>query len=178
MTTHRGMLRVTLAVGLGIGCGDGSANNGGNGGGGGGGGGGDGSGNITAQIDGQAFQSSAASDKAQVGPLGAITVQGTYANSSTITLMLYNVDQPGTYALGVGSAVVGGVGIVSSTSGQSWATPSSGSVGTAVLTTLTSPEHFPQRVARCQGVSKVPGGFRVISLTVLGTVERSSTGGT
>ena len=139
MTWHRRVALATLVFGVGLGCGGGAGGSGGPGGGDAGtGGGGSGSGNITANVDGQAWQSTVASEQAQVGPLGAITIQGTYANTTTITLNLYNIDQPGTYPLGVGAAVVGGLGLVSTASGMSWATPSSGAAGSVTLTTLTS----------------------------------------
>jgi Family of unknown function (DUF6252) len=137
MTSHRRVALATLVLGVGLGCGGGAGGPGGPGGGDAGSGGG-GSGNITANVDGQAWQSTVTSEQAQVGPLGAITIQGTYANTTTITLNLYNIDQPGTYPLGVGAAVVGGLGVVSTVSGQSWATPSSGAAGSVTLTTLTS----------------------------------------
>jgi hypothetical protein len=126
---------MTLALVALAACGSESDPN--NGGGGGGGGGGT-SGNITATVDGQAWESTVTSEQAQVGPLGAITIQGTWANSTTITLNLYNIDEPGTYPLGVTAANVGGSGVVSTTTGRSWFTPGSGAAGTVTLTTLTA----------------------------------------
>jgi len=139
----RGILRTCAAFALvaAVACGGGESDpgdGGGDGGGGGGGGGGGSNGNITATVDGQPWQSSVTSEQAQVGPLGAITIQGTYANSTTITLNLYNIDQPGTYPLGVTAATVGGTGVVSSTTGRSWFTPGSGAAGSVTLTTLTA----------------------------------------
>ena len=79
-----------------------------------------------------------ASEQAQVGSLGAITIQGTWNNSTTITLNLFNIDEPGTYPLGVTSANVGGIGVVSNTTGRAWSTPGSGAAGTVTLTTYTA----------------------------------------
>jgi Family of unknown function (DUF6252) len=89
-------------------------------------------------VDGTEWVSTVTSEDAGVGPLGSITIQGTYANSRSITIILSNIDAPGTYPLGVSAANVGGLAIYSTTSGESWSTPPSGDAGTITLTTLTT----------------------------------------
>jgi hypothetical protein len=88
-------------------------------------------------VDGEAWESSVTTEDAGIGPTGSITIQGVSATTRVITLILHNIDEPGTYPLGVSSANVGGVAVYSTTSGQSWATPASGAAGTITLTTLT-----------------------------------------
>ena len=58
-----------------------------------------------------------------------------------LTINLFNVSGPGTYALGVSSDVLGGTGSVGEGTGtgnaQSWITDNTGSAGTITLTTLS-----------------------------------------
>ena len=88
-------------------------------------------------IDGQAWSASSTSRKAQVGPFGAITIQG-LANGTTLLLILYNIDSVGTYPLGMGGTAVGGLGQVSDLTGRGWSTPLSGAAGSVTITTLSS----------------------------------------
>jgi len=127
---------LALALACVVACGGDSNDD--DGGGGGGGGGGDTSGNITARVDGADWESTVTSADAGVGPLGSITIQGTYANTRTITIILSNNDEPGTYPLGVTAANVGGLAVYSTTSGESWSTPPSGAAGSITLTTLAA----------------------------------------
>jgi hypothetical protein len=78
------------------------------------------------------------SEQAGVGTTGVIIIQGTQANTESITLTLYNIDEPGTYPLGVTGANFGGTGVISTTTGRSWSTPPSGAAGTVTLTTLNA----------------------------------------
>jgi len=111
---------------------------------------------MTAQVDGEDWESAVATENAGVGNLGVITIQGTYLNSRSITLMLYNIDAAGTYPLGVTSANVGGLGVYSTTAGQSWVTPTSGAAGTVTITTLTS--------------TRIAGNFAFTAIPQLGGV--------
>ena len=100
-------------------------------------GGGGGTSGFTAVIDGQAWTATSTSRKAQVGPFGAITIQG-LANGTTLLLILYNIDSVGTYPLGMGGTAVGGLGQVSDLTGRGWSTPLSGAAGSVTITTLSS----------------------------------------
>ena len=111
----------------------------------GGGGGGGGSG-LTANIEGQAWAASAISIAAQAIPgipgglliLGSQTVGGT---TTSINISLNDIRGPGTYALGVGFGVYGGIASVGEGSGGGgnanvWETPLNGVAGTITITTL------------------------------------------
>jgi hypothetical protein len=87
-------------------------------------------------MDGQPWESNVATEDAGMGSPGAYTIQGT-SGTSTITILLYNIDEPGTYALGVTSGVVGGLAVITSSNG-SWVTPGSGAAGTVTISTLSA----------------------------------------
>lgn len=127
-----------------------------------GGGGGGTSGNITAQVDGTDWESAVTSEDAGVGPLGVITIQGTYASTQSITIILSNIDEPGTYPLGVNSSNVGGLAVFSTSTGQSWFTPGSGAAGTIALTTLTQ-----GRIAGTFSFNAIPQGGGATGIKVV-----------
>lgn len=99
-----------------------------------------GAGSFTAKIDGQSWAATASvlfagSHLAS----GAYTFGGTDMSSGAnraISITLLNVPGPGTYPLGTGAGVAGGIGIVAD-NGGGWATPLDGRSGTITLTTLT-----------------------------------------
>jgi hypothetical protein len=92
---------------------------------------------MTAKIDGQAWTSAVTAQQAQVGGFGVIQLSGSQ-NGTTISLVLYNIDSLGTYALGVSGTTVGGYGQVTDLTSRAWSTPLSGGSGTVTLTALTS----------------------------------------
>jgi len=108
--------------------------------------GGGGSG-FTARIDGQSWQADAlgASAAAVPGVPGGLVIVGSQTTGGVtrgLTISLYNVSGPGTYALGVSADVFGGTGSVGEGSGsggnaQTWITDDTGSAGTITLTTLS-----------------------------------------
>lgn len=122
-----------------INCG-GSGNPTGNNGGGGGAG-------LTAKINGQTWTASALSIAAQAIPglPGALLILGSQTSGGTTTslnITLGCVTGPGTYALGVGPGVYGGiasVGIGSGGGGNAdvWLTPLNGVAGSVTITTLS-----------------------------------------
>ena len=109
-----------------------SAACGGGGGDGDGGGGPGGQSNMTAQIDGNDFS---ALGNATRSAGGIYTITGLDAPSA-ISIQLYNIPGPGTYALGMNATGFGGTGIVSSTN-AGWGTVLNGRAGSVTITTLT-----------------------------------------
>jgi len=107
--------------------------------------GGGGSG-FTAKIDGQGWQAEAlgVSAAAVPGVPGALVIVGAQTAGGVtrgLTITLFNVSGPGTYALGVSSDVFGGIASVGEGTGsganaQTWITDNTGSAGTITLTTL------------------------------------------
>lgn len=107
---------------------------------------GGGSAGFTARVDGQAWAADPIGTVAQAVPgvPGALTVLGTQTSGSGslgLTITLYNVSSPGTYALGVSSDIFGGTGQVGQGTGtpgsaNSWITENTGTAGSVTLTTL------------------------------------------
>ncbi len=106
-----------------------------------------GSGPMSATIDGQAWvaDENLATGMAVPGVPGAFIVQGSRVLSGSDALSLqisvYNAAGPGTYPLGAGPSVTGGIATVA-TAGAGWTTPLSGAAGSMVITALT-----PTRIA-------------------------------
>lgn len=92
---------------------------------------------LRATIDGQAWVSNFAN--ATAGANGIFAISGSSLNASVtgMSLVLYYIDKPGTYPLGVGGSVKGGLGVLSG-GGASWATPLSGSAGTVSITSVSA----------------------------------------
>jgi hypothetical protein len=65
---------------------------------------------------------------------GQKLISGT--NAQFVSLALSNIDEPGTYPLGVSTTLWGGFGFVGDAT-ATWATPLSGTAGTVTITTLT-----------------------------------------
>lgn len=137
-----------------------------------GGGGGGGTG-FTAKIDGQSWQAEAlgVSAAAVPGVPGGVVIVGAQTSAGVtrgLTINLFNVSGPGTYALGVSSDVLGGTGSVGEGTGtgnaQSWITDNTGSAGTITLTTLSG-----GRIAgtfsyvAAPGHSNTVGGIRTVT---------------
>lgn len=137
------------------------------------GGGGDSSGpsggsGFTARIDGVAWEAlpiSIAANPVNAIP-GALLITGAESNGNTskaITLSLYNVTGPGTYALGVSSTVFGGIGQVGD-AGQSWITDNIGTAGTVTITTLTASRIVGTfEFTAVPGLQNTVGGDRVVT---------------
>jgi len=124
---------------LALGCGGGDDGDDGGGGGGGGSG-------LTAVVDGDAWEAEpiSISAVANAGVQGAIILAGidnAGGVNRSITITLYNVRGPGTYALGTGSQVYGGHASTGEGTGGGdadlWATPNTGIAGTVVLTQVS-----------------------------------------
>ncbi len=101
---------------------------------------------FTAKINGQSWEALPISIVAQAiaGVPGGVLVLGsqtTGAVSQGLTISLYNITGPGTYALGVSSDVFGGIGQVGEGNGggnaNSWITENTGTAGTITITKLS-----------------------------------------
>jgi len=97
---------------------------------------------FTAKVDGVSWEALPISIAANAiaGLPGALLVLGTdnsTGSSRSITITLQNISGPGTYALGVGSDVIGGIGLYGE-AGEGWITENTGMAGTVILTTLTA----------------------------------------
>jgi hypothetical protein len=97
---------------------------------------------LTAKVDGVAWEAEPISivAGAMAGLPGALMILGTdnsTGESRSITITLQNISGTGTYALGVGSDVIGGSGLYGE-AGEGWITENTGAAGTVVLTTLSA----------------------------------------
>lgn len=100
-----------------------------------GGGGPGGQTNWSAQIDGDEWTGLG---NAARSAGGIYTITGADASGGAISISLYNIPGPGTYALGMNATGFGGMAIVSETSPtRGWATPLNGRAGSITITTLT-----------------------------------------
>ena len=92
-------------------------------------------GNMSASIDGAGWSTSAATATATPG--GIFTITGVQpASGIGVTMTLYHIGAPGTFPLGVGSTVAGGLAsVVAGTSG--WSTPLSGAAGSVTITAVS-----------------------------------------
>jgi S-layer protein len=135
MATRR--LIAALTAVLTLGCGGSSTGPSG------GGGGGGGTSAMAAQIDGQSWTADPATAGAQAvaGVPGGYVIIGTQVfsstNARTVSLSLYNIGGPGTYALGVLPMVIGGIATIGE-SNAAWLTPLDGLAGTVTITTLSA----------------------------------------
>jgi len=101
---------------------------------------------FTAKIEGQSWEAEPISIAAQAiaGVPGGVLLVGTQTTggvSRSVTISLYNITGPGTYALGVSSDVFGGIGQVGEGTGggnsNSWITENTGTAGTITITRLS-----------------------------------------
>jgi hypothetical protein len=101
-----------------------------------------GGGSFSASIDGAAWTADASNAEARHAQPGKYVLSGTKITGTSslgLELDLYNVSGPGTYPLGVGEKVFGGVGWVTAAQPPTyWLTPNSGAAGTVTVTSLTS----------------------------------------
>lgn len=97
-------------------------------------------GNFRATIDGSSWVANTVGSAAAAG--GIFTITGVQTGSATgMTMTLYSIGAPGTFPLGVGGSVAGGIASV--TQGSSlWSTPLSGAAGTVTITAVS-----PTRIA-------------------------------
>ena len=113
---------------------------------------GNGAGNFAATIDGAAWTGANASAIAAAG--GIFVLTGVQNGSGTaLSMTLYSIGAPGTYPLGVGPAVPGGIAVIAS-GASSWSTPLSGAAGSVTVTAVSS--------------SRIAGTFSFTAPPVLG----------
>lgn len=96
---------------------------------------------MTARVDGVAWEAQPIGLIAQSMPglFGALMILGTdnsTGGSRSITITLQNISGPGTYALGVGSEVIGGTGLYGD-QGEGWITENTGLAGEVTITQLS-----------------------------------------
>ena len=96
---------------------------------------------MTARVDGVAWAAQEIGLVAQSMPAlpGALMILGTdnsTGGSRSITITVQNISGPGTYALGVGSDVIGGTGLYGD-QGQGWITENTGLAGEITITQLS-----------------------------------------
>jgi len=101
-----------------------------------------GGGAFSASIDGAAWTADASNAEARHAQPGKYILSGTKITGTSslgLEIDLYNISGPGTYPLGVGDKVFGGVGwVVAAQPPTYWLTPNSGAAGTVTVTALTS----------------------------------------
>ncbi len=121
---------------------------------------------LTARVDGSSWAAEPISvgASAVAGVPGGLVIIGTEtATLVTLSLSLFNVTGPGTYALGVGPTVYGGFASLSDGAGP-WSTPLNGVAGTVTITTLSGGRvkgTFAYTVE--PGVGNSAGGTRVVT---------------
>ena len=103
--------------------------------------GGGGGGGIRATIDGDAWESDEAlTPVVQYTTSGVYVIQGSRleggTDASTLLITLNNIPGPGTYPLGTGGGVSGGIGVFAENS-SNWSTPLTGAAGTITIDALT-----------------------------------------
>ncbi len=91
-------------------------------------------GTMRATIDGTAFASTFSSAVAIAG--GIFTITGSQG-ATAISFSLYSIGAPGTYPLGVGGSVAGGIATLSAAP-SSWSTPLSGAAGTVNISAVSA----------------------------------------
>lgn len=101
---------------------------------------------LTANIDGMGWEAEANTIVAQAnaGVTGSVMLLGSQTGGGktrSLTLTVYNVGGPGKYALGVGSDVFGGTGLVGEGTGgggnaDSWITPGTGVAGEVEIVSM------------------------------------------
>jgi hypothetical protein len=97
-------------------------------------------GSMSARIDGATWTAVTANGASGDG--GLFTITGVQAGSGTaVTMSLFSIGAPGTYPMGVGSSVAGGVGAIAQGS-IGWTTPLNGAAGTITVTSVS-----PTRIA-------------------------------
>ena len=126
------MFRIALSVSLAFMAACGGSDNTGPGGGG-------GNASFTAKVNGASWTSAAIVTQATGNAGGAFTLVGGTgtAGGTTLAIILYNIDTPGTYPLGVGSTVRGGTATVTAGS-NTQLTPLSGTAGTVTITAVSA----------------------------------------
>lgn len=132
---------------------------------------------MTATVDGQSFGTTTftAATHAATGSyvISAQSVAG--LNSKAITLILSNISGTGTYPLGTGAGVEGGLATYVE-NGAGWGTPLSGQAGTITLTTLTDTRikgsfsfTATEHTGGATGTRTLTGGTFDLALTTTGT---------
>lgn len=88
--------------------------------------------NMSAEVDGESWSGLGNAARAAGGIYTITGVDGT----DGISIQLFNISGPGTYALGMNTTGFGGTAIFSTT-GAGWGTPLTGLAGSVTITTLT-----------------------------------------
>lgn len=94
---------------------------------------------FSATIDGTAWTSGSIYSSSIGSANGTFSIAGGTGvqSAATMSLTLFNISAPGTYPLGVGGSVPGGIASISQ-GVQSWSTPLSGAAGTVTVTSVSS----------------------------------------
>jgi hypothetical protein len=102
-------------------------------------GGGGGNANFTATVDGASWTSAAFVTQATGNPGGAFALVGGTgtAGGTTLSIVLFNVDAPGTYPLGVSGTQRGGIATIT-VGASTQSTPLSGVAGTVTVTAISA----------------------------------------
>ena len=95
--------------------------------------------NFTATIDGTSWTSAAEAASVTGAANGTFTIVGSTisANPTFVAMTLYNIGAPGTYPMGVGPTVAGGIGSAGP-SASPLTTPLSGSAGSVTITSVSA----------------------------------------
>ena len=105
---------------------------------------------LKATIDGTPWVSSFSAAAASANGLFSISGSNVSSSVTAMSLTLYYIGAPGTYPLGVGGTVAGGIGVLSG-SGNSWATALTGAAGSVTITAVS-----PTRIAGTFSFSAAP----------------------
>jgi hypothetical protein len=133
---------------------------------------------FSAKIDGVAWASPALYSAAAMGNNAVFSIIGTdgaVGNATGVSLVLYYIDQPGSYPLGVGGSVRGGTAIITSGS-SSWATPLSGNAGTVDVTSVSSTRIAGTFSFNATPQSGAAQGTRAVTQGVFDVPVQSSSG--
>jgi len=173
-TPRRPILAVHTAIAVGLfGCGGDTAPTSTSGGG----------GSFSASIDGVAWTADASTAEARHSQPGKYILGGTKTTGTSqlgLEIDLYNIAAAGTYPLGVGDKVFGGVGWVTAASPPTyWLTPFSGTAGTVTITSLSDTRitgsfsyNAPAYtvIGNATGTKTVTGGTFDLPVKITGTV--------
>jgi hypothetical protein len=119
---------------------------------------------FAAKIDGTPWTSLTSSTAVTASASGTFTIIGANSAGVGLSLSLFNVAGPGTYELGIGPTLTGGLA-TSSGGAASWSTPLTGAAGTLTVSTVS--------------VTRIAGTFSFVATPVYGsTTNRTITEGT
>ncbi len=96
-----------------------------------------GSGKFKATIDGSAWNSSTSAAAASAGGIFTLVGSQVGSNVTSMSMSFYSIGAPGTYPLGVGGSVAGGIATITAAP-ASWSTPLSGAAGSVTITSVSA----------------------------------------